>query len=220
MKYAIHTGYVSSGDGQTHYIGFGSLVRLYGLNPDDCVLWDHSRPETWRGRNESDYIHLHPRADGNYVAPPPLRAQAGGEGKPMASEYINNDGEEFDPTDLTTDDWWEWVCQLKRERDEARTDIEGAYDVGAARVVVERERSRHWQHVAREMEAGMHRGDADLAAQRERSRKLVEALRFLFDHAHADTCSWVLTGKCACDCWRADLRATLAEYEGGQTDGE
>lgn len=67
-KYAIHPDYIKSQkDGQRHYITYLQLITLYKLNPKDCILWDYSNENTYRGRNSDDYIHLGVRYDGNYI---------------------------------------------------------------------------------------------------------------------------------------------------------
>lgn len=39
IRYVIHPGYVfSKNDGQCHYINGRQLIRLYGLNPAECVI--------------------------------------------------------------------------------------------------------------------------------------------------------------------------------------
>ena len=69
-KYALHPDFViSTYDDERHYITFQQLVRLYGVNPKDCVEWDRSRPATFRGRKYGDYIHLYTRHDGDYKIP-------------------------------------------------------------------------------------------------------------------------------------------------------
>lgn len=66
-RYAIHPGYViSKTDGDRHYIPAQILADLYGLRPDEYIIWDDQRPETYLGRREEDYVHLYPRYDGNY----------------------------------------------------------------------------------------------------------------------------------------------------------
>jgi fatty acid desaturase len=61
-KHAIHPGYVKSQtDGDIHWITYSQLVRLYGLDPNDCVQWVPF------GMNHRYYHHLYPRRDGNYV---------------------------------------------------------------------------------------------------------------------------------------------------------
>ena len=56
----------------------------------------------------------------------------------MASEFIDDDGEVFDPFELSMDDWWEWLCQIKRERDQARAEAERA----GSKLVEEQQLSR------------------------------------------------------------------------------
>ena len=66
-KYAIHPGNIKGwSDNDVHFITFTQLIRLYKVNPNECILWDLNRPETYICRNYSDYIHLYPRVDGNY----------------------------------------------------------------------------------------------------------------------------------------------------------
>lgn len=67
MKYAIHPGYVTSfRDGDRHYLSASRLAELYGLSKDRYIIWDRSRPETYRGRDWDDFKHLFPRPDGRY----------------------------------------------------------------------------------------------------------------------------------------------------------
>lgn len=61
MKYALHSGWVSSAaDGDWHYIGYGQLLRLYGLRKRDCIHWAVG---LW---NPNDFVHLYSRWDGKY----------------------------------------------------------------------------------------------------------------------------------------------------------
>jgi hypothetical protein len=70
-RYAVHPGYVRSRtDGQQHYVGFADLVRLYGVPPGRCVLWDDDRRETYAGRNHDEFVHLRPRSSGDYSLAP------------------------------------------------------------------------------------------------------------------------------------------------------
>ena len=67
-KYALHPQIIrSSIDGQTHYIGYIELIKLYNLDPQECILWSNTRPETLIGRNFKDYTHLYPKPDGDYI---------------------------------------------------------------------------------------------------------------------------------------------------------
>lgn len=60
-KYAIHPGEITSkNDGDVHYISEKQLIRLYQVNPNDCINWKDAE-----GKYE-DYIHLYPNYDGNY----------------------------------------------------------------------------------------------------------------------------------------------------------
>lgn len=65
-KYALHSGTVSSSDGDLHEIKAHQLQILYQLDRNDCIIWD-SRNSI--GRNWDDYVHLYPRDDGNYITP-------------------------------------------------------------------------------------------------------------------------------------------------------
>ncbi len=65
-KYALHSGDVVSSDGDVHYISFRKLKELYRLPSKWCVDW--CCPTTFK-YVYSDYIHLHPRADGKYEVP-------------------------------------------------------------------------------------------------------------------------------------------------------
>jgi len=106
-----------------------------------------------------------------------------------------------------------------RERDEARAETERVRDALSAehgQRVALGDRLAHWQHVAREMEAGWHRVDAELAAERERSRKLADAIWDEFDDGrHENDCD-ALHGTPECTCRFARVRAALAEYEEGE----
>lgn len=64
---AIHPGWISSrNDGDWHYITYNKLIRLYNLNPRDCVLWDDKVPATFIGRNKDNYKHFYPLYSGDY----------------------------------------------------------------------------------------------------------------------------------------------------------
>ena len=70
-RYAVHPGAMSSkNDRDVHYIGASQLMRLYGVDPRDCIIIDDRRPETYQGRdNSGGYIHLYPDYHGNYELP-------------------------------------------------------------------------------------------------------------------------------------------------------
>lgn len=64
-KYLVCPGYVTSrNDGETHYVGAGPLMKLYGVDPRECVIED-GRP----GRQFEGLVRLIPRFDGNYKIP-------------------------------------------------------------------------------------------------------------------------------------------------------
>jgi hypothetical protein len=58
----VAPGWVRSvNDGQRHWIGFGALTWLYGVNPNECILVSE---KTARGREPKAYerlIWLHPQ---------------------------------------------------------------------------------------------------------------------------------------------------------------
>lgn len=60
-KFAVFPGHVTSvNGGQHHYIGFGALTWLYGVNPAECVRADLE--ENGRPPDAYDHlIHLHPQ---------------------------------------------------------------------------------------------------------------------------------------------------------------
>lgn len=66
-KYLVIPGDVfSKNDGDRHYVNANDLVRLYRVNPQECVIY---RPGP--GVRESDYdglIRLEPRYHGDYDA--------------------------------------------------------------------------------------------------------------------------------------------------------
>lgn len=64
--YAIHPGYIySRADGDRHFITGKELIRLYGVNPRECIIVDYDEIVEMRGNNEM-FIHLYPRSSGNY----------------------------------------------------------------------------------------------------------------------------------------------------------
>lgn len=72
-RYVICPGWVgSASDGDRHYIGWQELVRLYGVHPDKCVVYE---PAPWwpqslyRFRFPPHLIRLGPRRDGDYTLP-------------------------------------------------------------------------------------------------------------------------------------------------------
>ncbi len=65
IKYIIHPGtIVSRLDGDIHYIGFSQLVKLYNVNPDECISAE--RLENLFGLDLDGCIHLFPETNGDY----------------------------------------------------------------------------------------------------------------------------------------------------------
>ena len=74
-KYIVFPGAVTSKtDGQRHYISHTQLMRLYGVDPRECELYE---PTPWSTRSvhfmaedhQDGMICLAPRYDGNYELP-------------------------------------------------------------------------------------------------------------------------------------------------------
>lgn len=64
-KYAVHPEKVKSKtDGQFHFISAHQLMKLFKVDPTDCVVCHRFHPVM--GIKNSDYIHLSPQYDGNY----------------------------------------------------------------------------------------------------------------------------------------------------------
>jgi len=64
IKYILHPGELKSkNDGDIHFISFKQLVRLYNLNPTECVAFDR-----FPYIELKDAMHLYPRYDGDYDA--------------------------------------------------------------------------------------------------------------------------------------------------------
>lgn len=63
MTYALHPSSVGGGSGRNwDYVGYDTLIHLYGLNPDECIDWNRRGPlDMWH-----DFTHLYPRPDGDY----------------------------------------------------------------------------------------------------------------------------------------------------------
>lgn len=86
VRYVICPGTtVSRTDGNRHFISAGELMRLYGVNPAECVIcpsvFDDSLAadvtRTLVHRNHKSAVWLAPRSDGNYSLPaPPAHADA------------------------------------------------------------------------------------------------------------------------------------------------
>lgn len=64
IKYIIYPGYVESNDGDTHYISYNTLIRLYDVNPEECIQYDRlTARECLEFR---DCKRLYPSRNGNY----------------------------------------------------------------------------------------------------------------------------------------------------------
>src|SRR5262249_51530493 len=63
--YAVHPGIT------TNRVEPRVLARLYELKPGEWILWDSAVPDTFRGRNWDDYVHLYPSPRGSYGRPDP-----------------------------------------------------------------------------------------------------------------------------------------------------
>lgn len=68
-KYLVIGGEViSRHDGQRHYVSAQQLVRLYGLNPSQCILVEEVDPSRAYGYRKG-MVRLYPRYDGDYTLP-------------------------------------------------------------------------------------------------------------------------------------------------------
>lgn len=67
-KWLIMSDFVTSKtDGQRHFISADKLIKLYGVNPDECIILAH--PTHTNGYDLEKLIILSPRYDGNYTLP-------------------------------------------------------------------------------------------------------------------------------------------------------
>lgn len=78
--YLLIPGQVTSKtDGQRHWVTAAELVRLYGVDPADCLVFPMGRsPDDALRRNalhervaRGELTALHPRYSGNYTLPAP-----------------------------------------------------------------------------------------------------------------------------------------------------
>jgi hypothetical protein len=60
-KYAVCPGYTRSSGGQRHYINFGALTWLYGVNPAECVEMDGEKEKGWNQEGREGLIWLYPQ---------------------------------------------------------------------------------------------------------------------------------------------------------------
>lgn len=47
VKYAVYPGYTTSRDGDVHYIDARQLMRLYRVDPKECVVVDYDYETGW-----------------------------------------------------------------------------------------------------------------------------------------------------------------------------
>lgn len=65
IKYVVIPGQVmSQSDGQIHYIDAPALMRLYKVNPKECVVKHGDQRDL--GKDFSNLIRLRPRSNGDY----------------------------------------------------------------------------------------------------------------------------------------------------------
>jgi hypothetical protein len=63
-KYIVIGGYiVSKKDNDRHYVGPMELIKLYGVDPKECILVN----QEYDPRTYKDLIELRPRYDGDYI---------------------------------------------------------------------------------------------------------------------------------------------------------
>lgn len=68
-KYLIIGDWITSQtDGDWHYISAENLIRLYGVDPAECIIYSDKKRELGLDPN-LDLIVLRPRYDGNYRLP-------------------------------------------------------------------------------------------------------------------------------------------------------
>lgn len=73
-KYLVIADYVTSkNDGDRHFINCHQLMRLYSVNPDDCICLDSGDksvpPVSWYKERNPSLIELRPKFNGNYSMP-------------------------------------------------------------------------------------------------------------------------------------------------------
>jgi len=67
IKYLVKPGYVTSQyDGDTHFVTFSQLIRLYGVKSNECINADTMQMTGNKDGWEDDLIVLEPRYDGEY----------------------------------------------------------------------------------------------------------------------------------------------------------
>jgi hypothetical protein len=65
-KYLVIGDYVTSDDGDRHYVSARELVRLYGVNIKECELFDQISPRSPRETSTGGLFVLGPLKDGKY----------------------------------------------------------------------------------------------------------------------------------------------------------
>lgn len=61
-KYAVAPGWIRSvNDGQRHWIGFGALTWLYGVNPAECIKVEGEQERGWNDELRAHLIWLYPQ---------------------------------------------------------------------------------------------------------------------------------------------------------------
>jgi len=61
IKYVLRPGFVASrNDLQSHFISYGKLIKLYGLNPAECTMYSPRRCAN------KGLIYLYPSHSGDY----------------------------------------------------------------------------------------------------------------------------------------------------------
>lgn len=66
IKYVLYPGVVTSKyDGQRHFISAATLMRLYRVRPEECLIYDANEPK----EKYQDLIPLSPKYNGNYEIP-------------------------------------------------------------------------------------------------------------------------------------------------------
>ena len=63
-KYICFSGFVTSKDGDTHYISCRKLPRFYKIDPKECIFANDMKDII--GIDIDCYIHLTPQTDGKY----------------------------------------------------------------------------------------------------------------------------------------------------------
>jgi len=65
-KYMVHPGFVTSKDGDRHWISARKLMELYGVPPSLCIIFDNRDTESYSGLISRELTYLYPRNDGKY----------------------------------------------------------------------------------------------------------------------------------------------------------